>query len=326
MGHPQPPRGSTLLLLVFGACIATAASQPGPSPGSHEEIDPIGPAEQERFENLVTFCMTAEGDLLACDAGAKAVRKLNAQGKKVAEWTFDFAPHAVHACPDGTVYIAGQGTIARLDHAGRVQRTATASELGFPDGKPSGITATDRDVFLCVGFGWSLRSKSSVVRFDRDLESATTILEDLRGCCQRLDIVARDGDLYIAENSRYRVLKCDREGNILSKWGQKDRVNVEGFGSCCNPMNLCFGPGGHLYTAESGLGRIKRYTPDGEFVGLVGHVGVDRFNRAGRLAASCSNISLAVDADGARVYVLDFKNNIVRVLARKGNGSDDPTP
>jgi hypothetical protein len=81
-------------------------------------------------------------------------------------------------------------------------------------------------------------------------------------------------------------------------------------------MNLCFGPEGELYTAESGLGRIKRYTPDGKFLGLVGYAGVERFNRRGRLAASCSNITVAVDEDASRIYVLDFKNNIIRILAQ----------
>jgi sugar lactone lactonase YvrE len=135
-----------------------------------------------------------------------------------------------------------------------------------------------------------------------------------------LDIVAKDDVLYVAENSRYRVLRCDRQGKILSKWGNRDRKNIEGFGSCCNPMNLCFGPEGELYTAESGLGRIKRYTPDGKFLGLVGYVGVERFNRRGRLAASCSNITIALSKDTSRIYILDFKKNIIRVLTQTDTG------
>jgi hypothetical protein len=293
---------------------------------THEEVGSIGSTQDDRFENLVTFCMNGQGDLLACDAAAQEVRKLDPAGETLARWKLDFAPLAVHACPDGTSYVAGQGVIAKLDPAGAVGQTARAPDLGFPNGKPSGITATDKEVFLCVGVGWSLRSRSSVVRFDRDLRTATTILEGLAGCCQRLDIVASSGELYIAENARYRVVHCDREGTILARWGQQDRLSVEGFGSCCNPMNLCFGPDGALYTAESGLGRVKRYTPDGKFLGLVGSVGVDRFSRAGRFAASCSNIAIAVNKDASRVYVLDFKNNLIRILARKaGSGRDGPT-
>jgi hypothetical protein len=82
-------------------------------------------------------------------------------------------------------------------------------------------------------------------------------------------------------------------------------------------MNLAFGGKDVLYTAESGLGRIKKYTPDGKYLGLVGYIGVDRFIRAGRLAASCSNIAIGVSKDQSRVYVQDFKNCIIRVLAKK---------
>jgi hypothetical protein len=80
-----------------------------------------------------------------------------------------------------------------------------------------------------------------------------------------------------------------------------------------------------LYTAESGLGRVKRYTPDGDYLGLVAYVGVERFTSAGRMAASCSNIAIAVTPDGCRVYVMDYKNNLIRVLQKKKVKDASPT-
>ena len=296
------------------ACLA-AETRPGIEP-THDEVEPIGATPETKFESLFTFCMDRDDNLLACDAKAGHVRKMDPQGKTLGTWKLDFAPCSIHACPDGPVYVAGEGIVAKLDSTGKVLKKVRSDGANFPDGRPSGITATDKDVFVNVGFGWSLRSVSSIVRFDRDLGNPTTIAENLRGCCQRLDVVSKDGAVYIAENSRYRVLKCDRDGQILATWGSRDRVDIAGFGSCCNPMNLCFGPEGELYTAESGLGRIKRYTTDGKFLGLVGYVGVERFNTAGRLAASCSNIAVAVNTDASRIYVLDFKNNMIRVLAK----------
>ena len=82
-------------------------------------------------------------------------------------------------------------------------------------------------------------------------------------------------------------------------------------------MNLCFDSQGVIYTAESGLGRVKRYSTDGKFLGLLGYTGVERFTRAGSLAASCSNIAIAVTSDGKRVYVMDYKANLIRVLQKK---------
>jgi hypothetical protein len=301
--------------LLYSEVETTSADLPSTT---HEEVETI----QIKFENLTTFCMAREGNLLACDTKANEIRKISPTGKPLAKWELEFGPNAIHACPDGTIYIASPGKVAKLDETGKVLKMVETDGNDLPTGKPSGITATKRDVFLCIGSKGSLRSRSSIVRFDRELSEPNIIAEDLRGCCQRLDIIAKNGVLYIAENARYRVLKCDRDGTILSKWGNKDRKDIEGFGSCCNPMNLCFGPKGELYTAESGLGRIKRYSLDGKFLELVGYIGVERFNRAGRLAASCSNITVAVNKDASRIYVLDFKNNLIRVMEKANTGSD----
>jgi len=182
----------------------------------------------------------------------------------------------------------------------------------------SGIAASDTDVFVAFGTGWSTGSKSKLFRLDRELENPKLLAEGLRGCCQRCDIATRNGTLYLAENAVHRVVQYDREGKVLGKWGQRSRTSLEGFGACCNPMNLCFGADGTLYTSESGVGRVKRYTADGKFIGLVGYVGTTRFSRASGLAASCSNIAIAVTPDGSRVYVMDYKARKIRVLEKKG--------
>jgi len=308
---------SLTIAVVFSlSAFCSAAETDSTAPASHKEIETIGSTSQTKFVNLFTFCIDKDGNLLACDTEANLIIKINPAGKTLATWKLNFAPCAIDTCPDGTIYVAGQAIVAKLNGTGTVLKTIRSDGSNFPAGKPSGIAATKQDVFIGVGSGWSLRSKSSIVRFDRDLAQPTTVATDLRGCCQRLDLVAKDDVLYVAENTRYRVLKCDRNGKVLASWGKRDRTNIEGFGSCCNPMNFCFGPKGELYTAESGLGRIKRYTPDGKFLGLVGYIGVDRFSRAGRQAASCSNITVAVNKDGSRIYVLDFKNNLIRVMAK----------
>ena len=173
-------------------------------------------------------------------------------------------------------------------------------------------------MFVAFGSGWSMGSKSKLFHYDLDLKNPKLLAEDLRGCCQRCDLVVRKGVVYLAENTAHRVVRYDEEGRVLGKWGERSRTDLEGFGSCCNPMNLAFDVSGVLYTAESGLGRVKRYSTDGKYLGLVGYVGVERFSNAGRLAASCSNIAIAVTPDGERVYVMDFKNNLIRVLRKKG--------
>ena len=66
------------------------------------------------------------------------------------------------------------------------------------------------------------------------------------------------------------------------------------------------------------MARVKRYSTDGKYLGLIGYVGTERFNRAGGLASSCSNIAIAVAPDGGKIYVMDYKENLIRVLQKPG--------
>jgi len=181
----------------------------------------------------------------------------------------------------------------------------------------SGIAVSKGDVFVAFGSGWSLGSKSKLFRFDRELENPKMLAEGLRGCCQRCDIAFHEGVVYLAENSVHRVVLYDREGQVLGKWGKRSRTEIEDFGACCNPMNISFDSEGVLYTAEAGIGRVKRYAPDGKYLSLVGYMGTARFERGSGLAASCSNMAIAVLPKGKRVYVMDYKDNRIRVLQER---------
>ncbi len=287
----------------------------------YEEIAPIANLGDAKCQRLSTFCMDGNGSLLVCDEAKMLIKALTPAGEVKTTWRTPVKPACIHRSADGTVYVGGIGELARLESDGKVEKVAKAAEVGFPASKVSGIATDKDDLFVAFGSPGTLRSVSTLVRFARDLTQPTVIAQELRGCCQRLDLTAKDGTLYVAENARHRVVKYDRTGKLLGAWGERSRDGLEGFGSCCNPMNLAFGPDGSLYTAESGLGRIKRYTPDGKFASLVGYVGVARFSSAGGLAASCANIAIAVAKDEQRVYVLDYKENLIRVLARKSGVS-----
>lgn len=283
---------------------------------THKEIGVIGQAAGLKFKRLSGFTMDAKGNLLCCDRGENVIKVVSQKGKLLDTWKLKFAPRGIAVAKDGTVYIGGLGQVAKLNSKGKVLKTVDARDK-FPKASVSGMAVDGNDVFVASSTdGGGTRSRSVIVRFDRELKNPVEIAKDLRGCCRRLDMLVKDDVLYVAENMAHRVVKYDRDGKVLSKWGQRARKDISGFGSCCNPMNLCFGPGGELYTAESGLARIKRYTADGEYLGLVGYVGTNRFNRAGGLAASCSNICLRMNEDASRIFVLDFKHSLIRVLSR----------
>lgn len=282
-----------------------------------------------RFENISCLRLVANGNLIAGDSLSKELKIISSDGKLISTVKLPFGPEAVNSAPDGTIYCGGQGQLAKLDKTGKMVRIAPVpsnAESDMSDQRRqhnkapriSGIAASDQDVFIAIGSGWSTGSKSKLFRLTRDFESAKLLAEGLRGCCQRCDIEFYKGVLYLAENAAHRVVLYDRDGKILNKWGERDRTGIEGFGSCCNPMNIAFDAAGTLYTAESGLGRVKKYSPDGNYIGLVGYAGVERFSNAGQLAASCSNMAIAPTPDGKTVYVADIKEQKIRILRKKG--------
>lgn len=249
-----------------------------------------------------------------------SVRIISPDGAVKAEWPMpDDGPHPkmIHACEDGTVYIAGHGKIASYNKDGKRLAMVDVDEISGSKSLAAGLFVSDKHVFLAVGTGNSMRATEDIYRFNRDLTDAKKIIEQQYGCCSHIDMQVMNGELLIAENSRHRVNRFDLDGKRLGRWGKRDRTGIEGFAACCNPVNIDIGPDNVLYTAESGVGRIKKYTPDGKFLGVVGYVDTTEFDRGSKLAAQTCYIPIEVNKDASRVYVVDVRANLIRVLAPK---------
>jgi hypothetical protein len=246
------------------------------------------------------------------------IRVISLDGSVKAEWSMpDDGPHPkmIHACDDGTVYVAGHGKMASYDKNGKRLAMADIDKLSGEKSLAAGMFVSDKHVFLAVGMGNSMRATEDIYRFNRDFTEAKKIIEQQYGCCSHIDMQVMNGELLIAENSRHRVNRFDLDGKPLGRWGKRDRTGIEGFAACCNPVNIDIGPGNVLYTAESGIGRIKKYTPEGEYLGVVGYVDTTEFDSGSRLAAQTCYIPIEVNKDASRVYVMDVRANLIRVLA-----------
>lgn len=175
----------------------------------------------------------------------------------------------------------------------------------------SSISESGGEVFLATreetGYAYC------VWRLSSDFTGGEVIAGGLRGCCGQMDVQCCENGLYVAENSRHRVYHLSRSGEELGQWGRANREGLEGFGSCCNPMNVAFGPARSVYTAESGAGRIKRYSPEGELIELVGSVDV---------VPGCKKVSIAVGPSGDRVYMMDITRNHIVLMERKAAGEE----
>ena len=125
----------------------------------------------------------------------------------------------------------------------------------------SSISHNGENVFVACaatkGYGFD------VWKLDGSLENGENVVQGLSGCCGQMDVQATDKGIYVAENSRHRVVHYDLEGKKLQTFGKRDAKGENGFGSCCNPMNLCFDGKANVITAESGTGRILQFDSEG---------------------------------------------------------------
>ena len=130
------------------------------------------------------------------------------------------------------------------------------------------VAVSKSDIYIVTrqmgGYGFA------VWRMGRDCTDATQIIDGLAGCCGQMDVQVHNDTVFIAENARHRVGLYDRDGKQTLAFGETNRADVEkGFGSCCNPMNVCFTADGDVLTSESN-GVVKRYKTDGQYQEVVG--------------------------------------------------------
>jgi hypothetical protein len=247
-----------------------------------------------------------------------ALKVVSPEGKVLSTWpmTDGLAPKMIFGHPDGTVYVAGGGRLAQFSADGKLLKMVDTDKVYGQKAAASGLCADKDHVYIAFGMGNSLRATEDFYKFKRDLTEPKMIVERQFGCCSHIDLRVVGGELLIAENSRHRVNRFDLDGKPLGTWGRRDRESLAGFAACCNPCNFDLGNDGVLYTAESGVGRVKKYSPDGKFLGLVGYVDTTKFDNGSQLAAQSCYIPIEVNHDASRIYVMDVRAAIIRVLAR----------
>ena len=368
---------------------------------SHEELTAIK-VEGEGGATLQTLSATPDGKIVGLVAPARyapigekgkktpsAIHLFDAEGKELTKWTLPFTAQSVGVGPDGVIYVAGDGNLARYaadgkllgqvevphlaevlkDNEGLRQRAeeqiklqtqsyARSKELIETQVKkleelgdertelqtrqlasykeylkdfdsrvadiktPSiedtikqvtarlriinGIAVTEKDVYLAcgelTGYGFA------IWRMDPDFQNPVRVLGPVSGCCLQMDLQARGDHFYLAENTKKRVAKYDRDGTFVSAFGQSGRESSGlSFGGCCNPMNCRLAANGDVYTAES-EGIVKRFSAGGEFLGLIGYA---------KLTGGCKNVAVAASPKGDRVYFCDLPGSRIIILGAK---------
>lgn len=170
----------------------------------------------------------------------------------------------------------------------------------------NGVTVTDKEVFIACG---ELKGHGYAIwRMSLDFENPKQVLSQIGGCCGQMDIQASGDDLFVAENTRHRVARYDRDGKLVKTFGKKSRQSADDcFGGCCNPMNCRIGKGGEIFTAES-EGVVKKWSSEGKFLSTIG---------IAKLTGGCKNVAVAASPKGDRVYFCDLPGSRIIILGEK---------
>jgi len=171
------------------------------------------------------------------------------------------------------------------------------------------LAVSDQHLYLCV----RASSGYDVIRCDWDYQNARQVLSGLRGCCGQMDIQARGDRLVVAENTKFLVAFHDADGQRLNSFGSRSRTGGEGFGSCCNPMNVRCCPNGDVLTAESSIGDVKRFNADGKLLAYIGRA---------KISGGCKHVAVDWDPRRDRYYMMNVSDSTICALWPKAEAPE----
>ena len=126
--------------------------------------------------------------------------------------------------------------------------------------------------------------------------------------------IGPDGLLWVVNPARHRLEAYTQEGEFESAWGESAN-GIRGFCGCCNPVHFTRLADGRFVTSEKGLPRVKIYSAQGEFQGVV--AGTESFSKQlenPKAAKVC--MGLAIKSDG-RILLADAVTRDVRIFSPK---------
>jgi hypothetical protein len=178
---------------------------------------------------LRNFCLDAEGKILACLAatdtgsrGGSGIRVYSSQGELLKTMPLEIKPTAVCVAKDGSIFVAGDGRVLKLNAEGKVLSSADSpvakepikisketedmvKQMATQTRRPyesqlasmktslekrrsdvTGLTVTDQDIFMAVPSPTDFTFQ--VYRFDHSLQNPKLVVDKLRGCCGQMDI------------------------------------------------------------------------------------------------------------------------------------------
>ena len=270
------------------------------------------------FANSRGIAVDSHGSIYV--VGDKAIRIFADSGDLLGEVKLADAPRCLAAADDSKIYVGMKNHVEVYDGQGK--HLANWQNLG-DDAVLTNIAVWKSDVFVAdaghrivLRYDVAGRLVNRIGEKNKDKNIPGFVVPS-----PHFDLaVGGDGLLRVVNPGHHRIEAYTFDGDLEFWWGQFSS-DVRGFCGCCNPVNFAILEDGSFVTCEKGLIRVKIYSPEGDFVGVV--AGPEQLVKEGashicETTAECQTGSFDV-AVGPRgqIFVLDTIKNVVRTFTRK---------
>lgn len=223
-------------------------------------------------------------------AGDSEIKVFDAAGKLVAKWPTQRPVLAVAVAPTGHVYCGEEEQIEIFDPGTKTARVWSDPKML---GRVTSIGFSGEYTFVGDAAGRAIR------RLNRAGKVVNTIGTDnpkggfhIPNGVISFDVDAT-GVIHAANPGSHRVERYSADGKRLGHFGKFSFHDAAGFTGCCNPTNIAVAD--RVYVTEKATPRLKCYTRDGQFLGVIA---ADCFD------ANSKNIAVLAVPRG-RVYAAD---------------------
>jgi hypothetical protein len=231
-------------------------------------------------------------------AGDDVVARFDKDGTPLPDLRVGGEAFCVAVGADGAVYVGLRDHVRVFDAAGEQKASwDSRGERAFL----TGIAVADEDVFVADSGNRVVLHYKISGQFEKEIGSFNLP-------SPHLDVtVGEQGLLWVNNPGKLRLEGYTFRGDLERTWGEHSS-KIQDFCGCCNPTSVALLPDGRFVTSEKGIARVKTYSSDGKFEGVV--AGVELFTR------KTEGLDLAVDSQ-SRILVLDPVAKAVRIFAPK---------